>query len=244
MDEPPKTGSRRLRAAQLIPNTMTLGAICAGLTALRLALEGNVELSVALIVLAAVLDGLDGAMARLLKSESAIGAELDSLADFVNFGAVPGLMVYLALLQDWRGIGWIAVLIYSICCGLRLARFNVESRTKPPQGPQHFVGVPAPGAALLVLFPLVLSRLVEDPEAPWMGYFSALWLAMTGLVMISRFPTPSFKSIRVPRDKAPFLMVGSIAAAAAFLTWPWPALFMIQLGYGAVLIRFALRPPV
>lgn len=243
MDEQPKASSRRLRAVQLIPNTMTLGAIGAGLTALRLALEGNVELSVALIVLAAVLDGLDGAMARLLKSESAIGAELDSLADFVNFGAVPGLMVYLALLQDWRGIGWIAVLIYSICCGLRLARFNVESRTKPAQATQYFVGVPAPGAALLVLFPLVLSRLVSDTDVPWLGYLTAFWLIMTGLLMISRVPSPSFKSVRVPRDKAPFLMVGLIAVAAAFLTWPWPSLIMIQMGYGAVLIRFALRPP-
>ena len=115
---------RSMRPIQMLPNLMTLGAICAGLTSVRFAFDGNAGLSMSLIVLAAVLDGLDGTVARLLKSESEIGAELDSLADFVNFGVAPGLLLYLWALQSGRSAGWIAVLIFAICCAMRLARFS------------------------------------------------------------------------------------------------------------------------
>ncbi len=137
-----------LSLVHLLPNLMTLGAVCAGMTSIRFAIEGQVVTSMSLIVLAAVLDGLDGPTARFLKSESAIGAELDSLADFINFGVAPGLLLYLWALHDGRSAGWIGVLIYGVCCAYRLARFNVASRIETTTPKTTFTGVPAPGAAL------------------------------------------------------------------------------------------------
>ncbi|MDQ2093531.1 CDP-diacylglycerol--serine O-phosphatidyltransferase [Rhodalgimonas zhirmunskyi] len=240
-DNDPENTGRRLRLVQLLPNMMTLAAICAGLTAMRFSFEGDAVRAMVLIVLAAVLDGLDGPTARLLKSESAIGAELDSLADFVNFGVAPGLILYFWVLQEGRAFGWIAVLIYAICCGLRLARFNVHSRSENRPKSPFFMGVPAPGAALLVLLPLVLSQVTPDWIDPILPGFTALWLLAVGLLMISRMPTPAAKSMRIHRDHAGFLMVAVVAVAGAFLTWPWPMLLVLELGYIAVLIVFALR---
>lgn len=235
--------SKAFRLMHLIPNLMTLGAVCAGMTSIRFAIEGNVAMSMSLIVLAAVLDGLDGALARALNSESAIGAELDSLADFVNFGVAPGLLLYLWALSDGRSGGWIAVLIYGVCCALRLARYNVSTRENPAAPKTTFTGVPAPGGALLVLFPLVLSRTFHGVIDVVLAYFSGVWLIAIGVLMISRMPTPSPKMLRVSREKAPLFMVGLLGFIAVFLTWPWPALLAVELGYIAVLIRFGLRRP-
>ena len=241
---PPVRTRTGLRPFQLVPNLLTLAAICAGLTSMRMAFDGNVALSMSLIVLAAVLDGLDGPAARLLKSESAIGAELDSLADFVNFGVAPGLLLYLWVLEGGRSAGWIAVLIYAICCALRLARFNV-SQKESPAAPKKatFTGVPAPGGALLVLLPLVFSQIWPGSYASWLPFLTGAWLVAVGMMMISRMPTPSFRMIRVSRERAPYLLVGAVALLAASFTWPWPLLLLAELGYLAVLLRFALRPP-
>ena len=233
----------RLRPVQLLPNLLTLGALCAGLTAIRFAEDGNVTYSVALIALAALLDGLDGAVARLLKSESAMGAELDSLADFLNFGVAPALILYLWALPDSRSGGWIAALVYAICCALRLARYNVGDKAKNGKKSALFQGVPAPGGALLVLLPLVLAHIVPDLIAPILPVFTGLWLLVVGFLMISRRPTPSFRLLRISRDKAPMFMVGLMALAAAAFTWPWPVLLLAQIAYLLILIRFAVIPP-
>lgn len=242
---PPPKKRAPLRPVQLLPNLMTLSAICAGLTAIRFAVDGNVTLSVALIAFAALLDGLDGAMARLLKSESALGAELDSLADFLNFGVAPALILYLWALPDSRSGGWIAALIYAICCALRLARFNVvdKSRERGSKQSGWFQGVPAPGGALLVLLPLVVTRNFPGMIEAALPAFTGIWLLVVGFLMISRLPTPSFKLLRISRDKAPLLMVALMALTAAAFTWPWPILLIAQIAYLGLLVRVAIKPP-
>ncbi|MFT5867142.1 MAG: CDP-diacylglycerol--serine O-phosphatidyltransferase, partial [Gammaproteobacteria bacterium] len=145
-----------IRLYHLLPNLLTIAAICAGLTAIRFGYEGDFEMAVRLVLAACVLDGLDGRLARLMKRETAVGAELDSLADFVNFGVAPVLILHSWALQDLRSAGWIAVLIYSVCCVLRLARFNVNNRLESDGSAcDFFVGVPSPAGALLVLLPMV-----------------------------------------------------------------------------------------
>jgi CDP-diacylglycerol---serine O-phosphatidyltransferase len=162
--EPLPRARKRLHLVQLIPNFMTVGALCAGLTAVRFAIEGRFGLAVALIIMAAIMDGLDGRLARLLKSESDMGAELDSLCDLVNFGVAPALIIYLWALQGMRAEGWIACLIYAVACLLRLARFNVGNR-QPDNDPNSFQGVPSPMGALLVLLPIFLSNALGDGTA-------------------------------------------------------------------------------
>lgn len=221
----------KLALPQLLPNLITVGAICAGITAIRLAYEGRHGEAVALIVLAAVLDGLDGRLARLLKAESPIGAELDSLADFLNFGVAPGLLIHAWGLQGTDRFGWIAVLVYAICCVLRLARFNVEARSVVPSGGRGgFVGVPAPAGALLVLVPVYLGGVLPGqssvPEA-----LVAAWMILTGLLMISRIPTPSLKSATVRADQSRYLIVLAVALTAALVTWPWTTLLLASIGY-------------
>src|SRR6201990_2038561 len=152
---------RLIPVRTLVPNLITLLALCAGLTAIRLALEDKLEWAVAAIVFAALLDGIDGRVARMLKGTSRFGAELDSLADFVNFGVAPALILYFWGLQDLGHAGWIAAMVFAICCGLRLARFNVmiDDPTRPAWAGSYFTGMPAPGGAITVLLPIYVSLL-------------------------------------------------------------------------------------
>ena len=151
----------------LVPNIITLLALCAGLTAIRLTIEGRIELALGAIVFAAVLDGVDGRVARLIKGQSKFGAELDSLADFVNFGVVPALILYFWKLNEIANVGWIAVMVFAISVGLRLARFNatLDDPNKPAYAENFFTGVPAPAGALCVLLPIYLS-LLGAPALP------------------------------------------------------------------------------
>ena len=157
-DEPRRRRFRPIPVRTLVPNVITLLALCAGLTAVRLAIEGKLEFALAAIVLAAVLDGIDGRVARLIKGTSRFGAELDSLADFVNFGVAPALILYFWDLHELRSAGWIAALVFAICAGLRLARFNVstDDPNRPAWASNFFVGVPAPAGAITVLLPIYL----------------------------------------------------------------------------------------
>ncbi|MDV7143445.1 CDP-diacylglycerol--serine O-phosphatidyltransferase [Tropicimonas sp. TH_r6] len=216
---------------QLLPNLLTIMAICAGLTAIRFGYEGNYEMAVRLIVAACVLDGLDGGLARMMKAESPIGAELDSLADFLNFGVAPVLILHSWTLQDFRGAGWLAVLTYSICCVLRLARFNVSSRLETGAPPSDFfVGVPAPAGALLVLLPMVLSFAVSDLAlAP--PTIIAAYVCVVGLLMISRIPTYSFKNAVVDRRNTKFVLLGTVLLTAALLTYLWATLTLLTFAY-------------
>lgn len=236
MQEPRKPKSE-LPLVQLLPNFLTVGALCAGLTAIRLAVQGQYQYALGMIVLAAILDGLDGRLARLLKSESEIGAELDSLCDFVNFGVAPALTLYLWALQDSRGAGWIAALIFAVCCVMRLARFNVGSRAvaADPGSKSHFVGVPSPAGAMLVLLPMFFAFMAPGlPRLP--DAVIAIYMIGIGAMMISRIRTPSFKRVTVAAENAKFIVVAFVALAAALVTYPWETLFALDLAYIAALL--------
>src|SRR6266487_1460298 len=157
-DEPRRRRFRPIPVRTLVPNLITLLALCAGLTAVRLAIEGKLEFALAAIVFAAVLDGVDGRIARMIKGTSRFGAELDSLADFVNFGVAPALILYFWSLHELKSVGWIAAMVFAICAALRLARFNVmiDDPNRPAWAGNFFTGIPAPAGALTVLLPIYL----------------------------------------------------------------------------------------
>lgn len=233
---PPVRSRREMPIVQLLPNLVTVAAICAGLTAIRYATGGNFTVAVQLILLAAVLDGIDGGLARLLKSASALGAELDSLADFLNFGIAPALLVYFWAFQEMGNLGWIAVVIYALCCVLRLARFNVGSKANTSDKPsRHFEGVPSPAGAFLVLLPLFIDRALPGfPGIP--DAVIALYMLGVGLLMISRLPTWSLKSLTIRRENVRYLYVGFVCFLAALISYPWITLMLMDLLYLASLV--------
>lgn len=221
---------------QLLPNMLTIGAICAGMTAIRFAHAGNFELAVKLILAACVLDGVDGRLARALGGESALGAELDSLADFLNFGVAPPLLIHFWALHDMRSGGWIAVLIFAVCCVLRLARFNIGGKCEPgTTPPPYFIGVPAPAGALLALLPMFVSFAFADaPLLP--DPLMALYLIFVGVLMVSTIPTWSLKAARISRANAKLLLVLFAFVGAATLTFLWETLVAICLCYVALVL--------
>jgi CDP-diacylglycerol---serine O-phosphatidyltransferase len=235
----------QLLVLKLLPNLVSILALCAGLTAIRFAIAGNFQLAILLVGTAAVLDGLDGRLARMLKSESAIGAELDSLCDFVNFGVTPALVLYLWGLRAETDLGWIAVLVYAVCCMLRLARFNVGSRSAVEAAEKtSFIGVPSPAGAMLALVPMYLALTVGGGFQP-PALAVAVWMIAIGTLMISRVRTPSLKRITVATDQARYVLVGSVVVVAALLTYPWSTLLALSLGYLAGILWLflkALRP--
>src|ERR1700722_14515856 len=213
-----------LSVQRMAPNILTLLALCAGMTAMRFALNGNFQGAVYAIIVAGVLDGLDGRIARLLKVTSHFGAELDSLSDFISFGVAPATVMYLWTMSALHSIGWAIVLFYAVCCALRLARFNTQVNSEPaPHMAGFFTGVPAPGGAGLVIMPLFASFewgdwIVRSP------YLNAVWIAGAASLQDSTLPTLSLKKFRVPhRFVMPTLLgVGVLAAFAT--TAPWPTL--------------------
>lgn len=236
-EDNPVPARRRMHIVQLLPNLISILALCAGLTAIRMAVEGRFGFAVGLIGLAAALDGIDGRLARMLKSESAIGAELDSLCDLVNFGVTPALVLYYWGLRADTSLGWIAVLIFAVCCMLRLARFNVGNRVvDSEEKPKGFVGVPSPAGAMLALGPIYLTY-AFGPSLQPAAWIVAIWMVFVGALMISRMPTPSFKGVRIYAENARFILVGSVALIAALLTYPWVTLLLMDLVYlGAILV--------
>lgn len=220
----------------LIPNVLTLLALCAGLTSIRFALHGNWKGAVLAIVLAGILDGLDGRVARMLQGTSKFGAELDSLSDFVSFGVAPAMVLYFWTMQTAGGFGWALVLLYAVCCALRLARFNtmIGQADLPPYAYNFFTGVPSPAAAGVVLLPMMAS--FEFGEA----FFSlpivvAIFLMGVSFLMVSTVPTFSFKRVRVPhRYVLPMLLL--VGLLAAFLvTEPWLTLAGTGLLYACLI---------
>jgi len=222
---------REMSIAQMLPNMLTLTAIGAGLSAIRYGYQGHFQLAAFLILVAILLDGFDGRLARALKSESALGAELDSLADFLNFGVAPALILYSWGLLDFPRGGWVAVLIFAVCCVLRLARFNVDSKENGEKsGDRFFVGVPAPAGALLVLLPMFLS--FAQPESARLPYWIiAPYLVVIGLLMYSSIPTWSVKSLRIYGDYARYFMLGFVVLIAALLTYLWATLVVLDIAY-------------
>ena len=216
----------------MIPNILTLLALCAGLTAIRFGLEGRWEYAVFAIWVAAVLDGLDGRVARMLKGASRFGAELDSLSDFISFGVAPALIHYSWTMKDAGGIGWVFVCLFAVCMGLRLARFNtlIDDPDQPVWASRFFVGVPAPAAAGLVMLPVVLSFLFGEAffKTP---LASGIFLTAVAILMVSRVPTYSFKKFKVPANWVlpTMLIVGLFAAL--LVSAPWATLSVILVLY-------------
>lgn len=245
MTRPPRRPRKEFSLTNLLPNMMTVAAICAGLTAIRFGVDGNYEPAVLLILLAAVLDGLDGRLARALGSDSEMGAELDSLADFLNFGVAPPLILYFWALQDMRAAAWISVLVFTVCCVVRLARFNASSKAEEGANKlsEFFVGVPAPAGAALVMLPMFASFSVgEEPLFP--GLLIMLYMMGVGLLMISRIPTWSFKTARVSRENVKFFLVAFVAVVAALFTFAWTTLVILCLVYvGVVIWALIMRRP-
>lgn len=239
-------GGRGLRGVSvriLIPNLITLLALCAGMTAIRLAIEGRLELAVGLIVLAALLDGIDGRIARYLKGTSRFGAELDSLADFVNFGVVPAVVLYFWGLHDLKSLGWIGVLVFAICSVLRLARFNVtlDDPNRPAFKSNFFVGIPAPAGACTVLLPIYLDFLGLQ-HTPQLAPLVLLYVLFIAFLMISRIPTYAGKKLnaRVSRDYVLPVFVAGVALVALLVFYPWETLTAVTIGYLAA-IPFGVR---
>jgi CDP-diacylglycerol--serine O-phosphatidyltransferase len=220
-----------LSVNRMVPNVLTLLALCAGMTAMRFAMGGNFEMAVFSIIAAGIFDGLDGRMARLLKATSSFGAELDSLADFVSFGVAPAAVVYLWTLSGLHGLGWAIVLLFAVCCALRLARFNTETHGEVPSySAPFFTGAPAPAGAGLVMVPMFLSFEWGD----WLfrsPYLSAVTVTGIALLMISKVPTVSLKRIRIPHHLViPTLL--AFGVATAFLTTePWLTLTAVGIVY-------------
>lgn len=240
MDDDLRSRRGRLRGFsinRLIPNVLTLAALCSGLTAIRFGLQGEMRLAVIAIIVAAIFDALDGRVARRLGVTSRFGAELDSLSDFLCFGVAPALVLYLASLRDVGSLGWIVVLMFPICSALRLARFNTAlvSDTPPPAWTgSFFTGVPAPAGALLALMPLMVSF---EIEAAWPRHALVVGIVLiaVGGLMVSRVPTFSFKKGRVPRH----LVLPALLSAALVMTViassPWIGLSLLGLGYMALI---------
>lgn len=204
---------------RLVPNALTVAALSSGLTAVRFAYEGSWNAAIVAILVAAILDGLDGRMARLLRATSNLGAELDSLSDVIAFGVAPAMILYFWSLDGPGSIAWVVALFYVVCVALRLARYNTD-QDKPSYAYNYFTGIPSPAGAIVVLLPLVLSReigteLVGEP------IFVSLWMAALGVLMVSRIPTFAVRSQRIPnRYVLPLLAaVGLLTAGLAELPW-------------------------
>ncbi len=221
----------------LIPSMFTLLALCAGLTAIRMAIEHRFDVAIAAIVLAAVLDALDGRVARLLKAASRFGAELDSLADFVNFGVAPAIIVFTWALDGLRSMGWLVVMVFSICGALRLARFNVALDSEQPAWKgEYFVGVPAPAAALIVMLPLYLDG-IGIPDVASLTPIILGYTLLIAFLMVSFVPTYSGKLFgqRVARVYVlPVFVLGALFVAV-LLTYPYITLTLGTLAYLVVI---------
>jgi CDP-diacylglycerol--serine O-phosphatidyltransferase len=238
-NEPRRRRFKPIPVRMLIPNLITLFSLCLGLTAIRMAVDGKFELAITSIVIAGVLDGIDGRIARLLHSTSRFGAELDSLADFVSFGVAPALILYFWGLNALHSAGWIAVLVFAICAGLRLARFNVslDDPNKPPYAVNFFTGVPAPAGAGLVLFPMFAWLAFRDWG--WVATadvirhpaLAAVMLFVVGGLMVSTLPSWSFKNFKIPAERVLPLFLGVGGFLAFLVTEPWAALALAGMIY-------------
>ena len=243
-EAPSRRGFRRVPLRLLLPNIVTLLALCLGLTAIRLTMEGSTEWAVSAIAGAAILDGLDGRIARALKGTSRFGAELDSLADFVDFGVAPAFVLFVADLHAVKSFGWIVALLFAMACALRLARFNVmlDDPLQPAWRKNFFVGLPAPAGAIVGLLPIYL-RFAFDSGAPSprVAFFESLYVLAIALLMASRVPHFSGKTLgRVPREHLAVVLVAVAAALLLVFVFPMQMLVAVTLAYLAS-IPLAIR---
>lgn len=241
-DEPHRR--RLLRGEQpisrLFPNMVTIAGLCCGLSAVRFAMATRWELAVGFILAAALIDGMDGRIARMLGATSLFGAQLDSLSDFLCFGVAPPLVLYMWQLQHIRGFGWAVVLFFAVCTALRLARFNTGlfDDNKQPWEKQFFTGVPSPAGGLLCLLPLLISIRFEDFSLP--PALTACYVLVVGLLMASRIPTFAGKHIRIKHEYIPAFMLAGTFMLVVFIIEPWPVLSLLGLVY-LISIYFSVR---
>ncbi|NMD08617.1 MAG: phosphatidylcholine/phosphatidylserine synthase [Phyllobacteriaceae bacterium] len=234
----PPRGFRPVPVRYLLPNLITLLALCSGVTAIRLAVEGRYQVAVAAIILAIFLDAVDGRLARYLKGTSRFGAELDSLADFVNFGVAPAILIYFWSLNAMKPLGWIIALMLSMACALRLARFNValEDPNKPAYAQAFFSGIPAPAGAGLAMAPMYLGFLGVMPDGHDHAKVIAPFIVAIAIMMVSRVPTFSGKTVtQVPRELVLPILAAAALVVVCLITYPWETLLLAAVVY-AVLI--------
>jgi len=217
----------------LVPNTITVLAICAGMSAIRFAILGRYEAAVLAILIAGVLDGLDGRMARLLKGASKFGAELDSLSDIVSFGVAPAVIMYSWTLRDVKGVGWLLALIFTISMALRLARFNTMSQDEEvnlEEKRDYFAGIPAPASAALALWPMILNFLtgIEFFRNP---VFCVVYIGLIATLTVSNVPTFSFKKLSIKREYVLFYLLGIAIFATLLVTQIWATMSVVGLLY-------------
>ncbi|CAM5343807.1 CDP-diacylglycerol--serine O-phosphatidyltransferase [Aquamicrobium terrae] len=232
---------REIPLRMVFPNLVTVLAICAGLSGIRFGFEGRFESAVVMVLIAAFLDGIDGRLARLLKATSKFGAQMDSLADIVNFGVAPALVLYAFLLDRAGSPGWIAALLFAIACGMRLARFNVldQADDQPTWQSEYFVGVPAPAGALLVMLPLYLSFL-GLPQTKEVALAAAAFTVLVAFLLVSRLPVYSGKSLKLPGDRVLLIILAVVLYFLLLASYPWYTLSASALAY-LVFLPFSMR---
>ena len=205
----------------ILPNMLTLIGVCIGLTSIRFALSGEFHLAIIAIIFAALIDGLDGRIARLIKGTSKVGKELDSLTDMISFGVAPAFIMYFWIMSSLGRFGWLLCLIYVICVALRLARFNINSNQEPSWKDNFFEGVPSPAGGILVLTPLIISMTNFDYIKLDYNIIVPIFFITTSLLLISKFPTYSFKKIVIQRKVTIFLLFGIVLFFGLLLIYPF-----------------------
>ena len=230
-----KVVTEKKNARVILPNMLTLIGVCIGLTSIRFALDEKFEFAIVAIILAAVIDGLDGRIARLIKGTSKVGKELDSLTDMISFGVAPAFIMYFWKLNTLGRFGWLVCLIYVICVALRLARFNVNSNQDPSWKDNFFEGVPSPAGGILVLTPLIIS--MTDFNYIQFNYdiIVPTFFITTSLLLISKFPSYSFKKIVIQRKTTIFLLFGIVLFFGLLLIYPFNVISISIIIYLAVL---------
>tara|TARA_B110000263_G_C15235535_1_gene476833 strand:+ start:105 stop:908 length:804 start_codon:yes stop_codon:yes gene_type:complete len=215
----------------ILPNILTVIGVCIGLTSIKFALDERFDLSIIAIILAAIFDGLDGRIARLIKGTSKVGKELDSLSDAISFGVAPGFIMYFWYLNEMGKIGWVLSLVYIVCVALRLARFNVYSNTNTSWKDNFFEGVPSPAGGILVLLPLILDKSYIFELSEYRSELVTTMFIIIPLLMISKIPTYSLKKIIIPRKLTVFLLFGIGVFFALLLIYTFKVIFVSGLIY-------------
>ena len=219
------------KARMILPNMLTLIGVCIGLSSIKFALDSKFELSIIAIIVAAVFDGLDGRIARLIKGTSKVGKELDSLTDVISFGVAPAFIMYFWSLNNLGKFGWLLCLIYVVCVALRLARFNIHSNAEPSWRDNFFEGVPSPAGGILVLMPLIFSLSELDIFNVNYNLIVPIFFITTSFLLISKFPTYSLKKIVIPRSTTIFLLFGIVLFFGLLLIYTFKVIALSGLVY-------------
>ena len=219
------------KARMLLPNTLTLINVCIGLSSIKFALDSKFELSIIAIIFAAIFDALDGRVARLLKGTSLVGKELDSLADVISFGVAPAFIMYFWSLNNLGKFGWLVTMIYVVCVALRLARFNVSSNTEASWKDNYFEGVPSPAGGILILMPLIFSLSNIDLIKINYDIVVPIFFIIISFLLISKFPTYSFKKIVIPRRMSIFVLFGVVLFFGLLLVYTFKILVIFGIIY-------------